>query len=122
MSRKPSGNDGEDKNLLTYRSFSPSPLVTFCRYSSLIHSLDMARPSKQNILYIWHKITQNPCFPHFSELFDVSDLLKPENETFFFLDALLVFRGTACGAPSHVSLVCPSVNPYPTNVENRVSS
>jgi hypothetical protein len=40
----------------------------------------------------------------------VSDLFKPENEKFFFLDALLLFKVTACVAPSHVSLVCSSVN------------
>jgi len=62
------------------------------------------------MLCLWHKITQKRCFPHLSELFDVSELLRPENEIFFFLDALLVCKGTACVAPSHVSPVCPSVN------------
>jgi hypothetical protein len=62
------------------------------------------------MLYLWHKITQNRCFPHLSELLDLSDILKPEKETFFFLDALLVFKGAACVAPSDASLVCSSVN------------
>ena len=40
----------------------------------------------------------------------MSDLLKPENETIFILDALRVFKEIAFVARSHVSVFCLSVN------------
>ena len=91
-------------------------LQQFIAILPFIHSIDTTRPSKQNMLYLWHR-----CFPHLSELFDVSDLLKPENEKFFFLHALQVFKGTACIVPSQVSLVCPSVNSSYEDDDTRAS-